>query len=122
LKLFVVEIGLLGGKNLFTFDVIGIGNAAVHGAHGSTLGFFVKPGTFCAFPGHYIIEFVRNGLLRRFGVNFFSLQFNRRQFGAASPVPFPATFINGRVRTLGFASPAIDTLFSYFDRHSGRFL
>src|SRR5690554_4190572 len=102
---------LLAEELLFRLYVIIVGNAAIYGANGSTLGLFVKALALGTFVRYDVIDFIAYRNLRGFGIDTFAVgKYNIAfQISTISIAPVVCAFINRCIGALGFASTAIDT-------------
>jgi len=96
-----------------------IGDAAVDGADGSALGFFVKALAFGAFIGYDIVDIDTDGSIALVGVDDGAIQQGKGAFYAAAVGngPFDTAFVDGIIGTLGLAGAAVDAFFCYLNSH-----
>ncbi len=95
--------------------MVWIRNAAIHRAYRRTLGFVMEALTFGAFIARDIVKIVCNRGL--FGIYRRSAIRGLFQRSAVLPRPLYAAFINGIIRALGLASPAVNAFVRYHYRH-----
>src|SRR5690606_37230412 len=104
---------------LFRLNIIRIRNTAVYRANGGTLRLFMETAAFCALARYDIIKFVGNRSLRRFAVNGCSIfQLYFLKFGASSPIPLSASFVDCCVGALRFACTTVDALIGNYNCHA----
>jgi hypothetical protein len=96
-----------------------IGNAAVNGTDGRTLGLFVKTLTFRAFVGSDIIRVYADGSVTLRSVYDGAVEQCKGTFyaGTIRERPLYAAFVDGIIGALRFAGAAIDAFFSYLNSH-----
>jgi hypothetical protein len=103
----------------YRFAIHLIRDAAVDGANGGALGFFMEALTFCAFIGNDIISVDADGCIALAGVDGGTIQEGKRSLDAATvgDGPFHTTFVDGVIGALGLAGAAVDTFFCYLNSH-----
>ena len=103
--------GLFGQQSFFTFNMIFIGDTAVHRTHCRTLGLFVKTFALRTFIGYYIVDLITNRFLSFFGIHCFAIGKNHRtiQIRTIGISPIICTFIDRSVRAFRFTGSTINT-------------
>jgi hypothetical protein len=96
-----------------------IGDAAVYGTYGRTLGLFVKALAFRAFVGSDIIGVYADGGVALRSVYYGAVEQGKGSFyaGAVCERPLYAAFVDGIIGALRFAGAAIDAFFSDLNSH-----
>jgi hypothetical protein len=96
-----------------------IGDAAVDGADGSALGFFVKTLALGAFVGYDIVDIDADGSIALVGIDDCAIQEGKGAFYAATVGngPFDTAFVDGIIGAFGLAGAAVDTFFCYLNSH-----
>src|SRR3569832_377388 len=99
-------------KDIITFAVVRIVNAAVNRANGSALRLIVETFAFGALFRDYILQVHGNGSLRSIGVNLCSVCLSIATLYGCSvaETPFSSAFIDCIIGTFWFTSTAIDAL------------
>ena len=103
----------------YRFAIHFIGNAAVDGAHGGALGFFVEALALCAFVWNDVVGIDADGCVALTGVYGGAVEESKGSFNAATvgDSPFHTAFIDGIIRAFGLASAAVDAFFCYLNSH-----
>jgi hypothetical protein len=96
-----------------------VGDAAVDGADGGALGFFVKALALGAFIWNDVVSIDADRGVALAGIDGGTVEEGKGSFYAAAvgDGPFDATFVDGIVRTLGLAGATVDTFFCYLNSH-----
>jgi len=111
---------VLFGEELFHgLPIHFVGNAAVDGADGSALGFFVEALALGAFIGNDVVSIDTDWGVALTGIDGGTVEEGKGSFDAAAvgDRPFHATFVDGIVRTLGLTGTTVDTFFCYLNSH-----
>jgi len=101
------------------FPVHLIGDAAVYGTYGRTLGLFMEALAFRAFIWSNIVGVYADGRITFGGVYHGAVEQRKGSFyaGAVRERPLYAALVDGIIGALRFAGAAIDAFFSYLNSH-----
>lgn len=110
---------LFGEELFYGLPIHIVRNAAVDGADGSALGFFVEALALGAFIRNDIVGIDTDGSVALAGIDGRTVEEGKGSFDAAAvgDRPFHATFVDGIVWTLGLTGTTIDTFFCYLNSH-----
>lgn len=99
--------------------MVGVGYAAVNGAYGGALGFFVEADTFGAFVGYDEVVVVGYGFVFGGYVYGGTVVERNLSFGGVSvgKSPLDPAFVDGIIGTFGFAGSAVDTFVGDYNCH-----
>jgi hypothetical protein len=117
--LFIVQEGLPVQQRFLALDMVRVGNAAVYRTNGSALRLFMETFAFGAFVWYDVVNIVRNGLARLFGVYRFARRQNdfAAQRRAVFVAPVVGAFVYSGIGALGLAGTAVDAFVGYNDGH-----
>src|SRR5690554_4130533 len=115
----VMHKSLFSQKLLVCFPVSWIRNTTIYRTYCSTLGFLVESNTLSTFIRNNIIYLIAKWLLCLICVDILSVGQNHisRKVRSICVSPVIRTFIYRCIRTLGFASSAVNTLVCYYNCH-----
>ena len=96
-----------------------VGDTAVDGANGGTLGFFMESLALGTFVGNDVVDVDADGRIALTGIDDGTIEQGKGAFNTAAIgySPFYTAFVDGIVGALGLAGAAVDAFFCYLDSH-----